>query len=443
LACRSLGFGHNFEEGASNYFATVFGRLYVDKRQEHARASQVSPWAIRRLRKDATWIERNFRENVLPNFLSAMLVLEAVDFDRVSSADLIDVMNRIWLNFTGSTHATIDVINVAAQFFMQDARRILSAAGLDSFRYLAPAGETAFELAVREAASASAEEKDAIIRKKLGHRAAFDYELAEPRYAEAPTIIEALCSQPAKGWSSPNRDNELLAKGGQELLRRVNMARDFETLKEDAKHHSLRELAMLRRALEAIDRRFDLAGMVYYLTVEELRRLNIASLDELRKIAGLRKSRADIFAKIAPLGSKLTVHDIEIAAAGIKEPLAAKRGSIAGTRVSGSDVVEGRACVVPASDAESGATIEGFRDGDIVVSRMAPPSWMPYFRRAGGFVCEVGGWLSHSAILARECDMPLIVGASGTEQIEDGMRLRLHPTGAVEIVEEGAVAAAA
>jgi rifampicin phosphotransferase len=443
LACRTLGLGHVFEEDASNYFATVFGRLYVDKRQEHARASWVSPWAMRRLYKDAQWIERNFRDDVLPNFLSAMLVLEAVDFDRLSSAELIEVMNRIWLSFTRSTHMTIDVINVAAQFFMQDARRILSAAGLDPFRYLAPAGETAFELAIREVANASAEERDAIVRQRLGHRAAFDYELSEPRYVEAPRVIDSLASHPAKGWWFPDRDHELLAKGGERLLRRVRIARDFETLKEDAKHHSLRELAALRRALEAIDRRFDLAGMVYYLTVEELRRLNMASRDELRKIADLRKSRAVLFGKIAPLPSKLTVHDIEIAAAGIKEASAAKCGSIAGIRVSGSDIVEGRACVVAASDAECGAAIEGFSDGDIVVSRMAPLSWMPYFRRAGGFVCEVGGWLSHSAILARECNVPLIVGASGTEQIENGMRLRLHPTGAVEIVQEGNVAAAA
>jgi rifampicin phosphotransferase len=444
LACRSLGLGHNFEEGAPNYLVTVFGRLYLDKRQEHARASQVSPWAIRRLRKDATRIERNFRDDVLPNFLSEMRVLEAVDFDRMSSADLLDVMNRIWLNFTRSTHVTIDVINVAAQFFMQDARKVLSAAGLDSFRYLAPTGETAFELAMKAVAHAPAEEKEAVVRQGLGHRAAFDYELAEPRYAEAPAAIESLCAQPVpKASSSPDLDNELLAKGGEKLLRAVRMARDFETLKEDAKHHSLRELLALRRALEAIDRRFDLGGMVYYLMAEELRRLSTASRNDLEKIAGERKSRAVLFAKTAPLLSKLTVHDIEIAAAGIKEASAAKPGSMAGTRVSGSDVVEGRACVVAASDAESGATIEGFCDGDIVVSRMAPPTWMSYFPRAGGFVCEVGGWLSHSAILARECNVPLIVGAVGTEQIKDGMRLRLHPTGAIEIVEEGTIAAAA
>ena len=50
--------------------------------------------------------------------------------------------------------------------------------------------------------------------------------------------------------------------------------------------------------------------------------------------------------------------------------------------------------------------IPGFMDGDIVVSRMVPPAWIPYFQRAGGFVREVGGWLSHTAIVAREFNVP-------------------------------------
>jgi len=103
--------------------------------------------------------------------------------------------------------------------------------------------------------------------------------------------------------------------------------------------------------------------------------------------------------------------------------------------VSGTGTVEGRACVVDLEDAENGAQIRNFEDGDIVVSAMVRPDWIPYFRRAGGFVCEVGGWLSHTAILARECNVPMIVGARGIHQIDNGMRLRLHQDGRVELLD--------
>ena len=57
--------------------------------------------------------------------------------------------------------------------------------------------------------------------------------------------------------------------------------------------------------------------------------------------------------------------------------------------------------------------------------------------RAAGFVCAVGGWLSHTAILAREYDVAMIVATAGINGIRDGDRLRLHPDGEVEILDEG------
>jgi phosphohistidine swiveling domain-containing protein len=118
-------------------------------------------------------------------------------------------------------------------------------------------------------------------------------------------------------------------------------------------------------------------------------------------------------------------------------------GRIIGTRVSGRGVVEGRACVVRGSNPETSTTILGFQNGDIVVSNMVPPTWIPYFDRAGGFVCEIGGWLSHTAIVARERQVPLIVSTQGIDAIADGMRLRLYANGLVEIVTPAAIAVAA
>jgi len=136
--------------------------------------------------------------------------------------------------------------------------------------------------------------------------------------------------------------------------------------------------------------------------------------------------------------------EIEDASAGIHESAETSDSIVRGTRVSGSRVVEGRARVVTAAEAESGGAIPRFIDGDIVVSSLVHPAWLPYFERAGGFVCEVGGWLSHTAILAREYDLPMIVGTRDARTIVDGTPIRLHMDGTIEVVaDEGRAAVSA
>jgi phosphoenolpyruvate synthase/pyruvate phosphate dikinase len=135
----------------------------------------------------------------------------------------------------------------------------------------------------------------------------------------------------------------------------------------------------------------------------------------------------------------LTAHDLEAASAGDLNEVQPASDVIRGTRVAGSRVVEARARVIAEEDAELGTPMEDFRDGDIIVAAMINPAWLPYFSRAGGFVSEVGGWLSHPAILAREYDVAMIVGTEGMGRIADGSRLRLHLDGRIELVEEQAI----
>ena len=108
-------------------------------------------------------------------------------------------------------------------------------------------------------------------------------------------------------------------------------------------------------------------------------------------------------------------------------------------------MVTGRARVVTEADAEAGAPIPGLENGDIIVAPMIHPAWLSYFERAGGLVCEIGGWLSHTAIVAREYNVAMIVGTRGLSDIADGSLLRLYQDGTVEMLPEaqlvGAVAA--
>ncbi|MFE3429703.1 rifamycin-inactivating phosphotransferase [Streptomyces sp. NPDC059171] len=104
-------------------------------------------------------------------------------------------------------------------------------------------------------------------------------------------------------------------------------------------------------------------------------------------------------------------------------------GALAGLAVSAGSV-EGRARVIlDLADAE-------LEEGDILVTRFTDPSWSPLFLGVAGLVTEVGGLMTHGAVIAREYGLPAVVGVDGaTGLIRDGQRIRVHGTdGYVEIL---------
>ena len=69
------------------------------------------------------------------------------------------------------------------------------------------------------------------------------------------------------------------------------------------------------------------------------------------------------------------------------------------------------------------------RPGDIIVAPSSNPSWVPLFTIAGGLVTNTGGVLSHAAVVAREFDLPAVVGTGdATTRIADGQMLELDGT---------------
>jgi pyruvate,water dikinase len=104
-------------------------------------------------------------------------------------------------------------------------------------------------------------------------------------------------------------------------------------------------------------------------------------------------------------------------------------GALAGLAVS-AGTVEGRARVVlDIADAD-------LEPGDILVTAYTDPSWTPLFVAIAGLVTEVGGVMTHGAVIAREYGLPAVVGVErATERIRDGQRIRLHGTdGYVELL---------
>jgi pyruvate,water dikinase len=84
-------------------------------------------------------------------------------------------------------------------------------------------------------------------------------------------------------------------------------------------------------------------------------------------------------------------------------------------------VAEGPARVILSADG-----IADLQQGEILVAPLTAPSWAPVFGKIGATVTDVGGIMSHAAIVCREYGLPAVTGtAFGTKNIKTGQRIRV------------------
>jgi pyruvate,water dikinase len=120
---------------------------------------------------------------------------------------------------------------------------------------------------------------------------------------------------------------------------------------------------------------------------------------------------------------------------GIPQPVVDNEETLQRTELTGiaicSGVVEGTARVV------SGPDSDALGDGEILVCNTTDPSWTSLFPIAGALIIDVGGPISHGAIVAREMGIPCVVNTrDGTRVIRSGDRVRVDGgQGRVEIIE--------
>jgi pyruvate,water dikinase len=109
---------------------------------------------------------------------------------------------------------------------------------------------------------------------------------------------------------------------------------------------------------------------------------------------------------------------------------AADTGRVTG--IAGSPgVVEGTARVVLEE-----AEFDQVQQGDLLVCQMTNPAWQVLFGRIGGLVTDAGGFSAHPAVLAREYEIPAVVGTSvATARIHTGDRIRIDASGGEGVVE--------
>ena len=77
------------------------------------------------------------------------------------------------------------------------------------------------------------------------------------------------------------------------------------------------------------------------------------------------------------------------------------------------------------------------RDGEILVCPVTAPSWAPVFGKIEAAVSDIGGSMSHAAIVAREYGLPTVVGTGdATKRIRTGQRIRVDgDRGIVQVIE--------
>ena len=211
----------------------------------------------------------------------------------------------------------------------------------------------------------------------------------------------------------------------------IDLLRNLIGYREYPKYDIVRRYFVYRQALRKEAERLvqtnvlDSTEDMYYLTFEELREV-VRSNRADYPVINQRKEAYKVYEKLSP--PRVITSDGEIITGTYhRDNLPAE--AIAGLAVS-SGVIEGRARIIFKMEE---ADLE---EGDILVTTFTDPSWTPLFVSIKGLVTEVGGRMTHGAVIAREYGLPAVVGVEkATKLIQDGQRIRVNGTeGYVEIL---------
>ncbi|MBW4523563.1 MAG: phosphoenolpyruvate synthase [Scytolyngbya sp. HA4215-MV1] len=289
---------------------------------------------------------------------------------------------------------------------------------------------------------------------KYGMRCAGEIDITRPRWSEKPTTLVPMILSNIRNLEPGERDRRLeqgqrsAFKKEQELLARLQQLPDGEQKVNETKrmirllrsfigyreypkygivsHYFVYKQALLKEVEQLVQ-----ASVIqeqedaYYLKFEELCDV-VRTYQVDYSIISQRKDEYKHYEKLTP--PRVITSDGEIIVGEYKrENLPVN--AIVGLPVS-AGVIEGRARVILNMEE---ADLE---DGDILVTTFTDPSWTPLFVSIKGLVTEVGGLMTHGAVIAREYGLPAVVGVDhATQRIKDGQQIRVHGTeGYVEIL---------
>ncbi|OME04584.1 phosphoenolpyruvate synthase [Paenibacillus odorifer] len=289
---------------------------------------------------------------------------------------------------------------------------------------------------------------------KYGMRCTGEIDLTRTRWSEKPTTLVPMILSNIKNFK-PNAGHRKFEQGRQEALKKeqelldrlkqlpdgeqkanetkrmIDLIRNFSGFREYPKYGMVNRYFVYKKALLKEAEQLIQSGVIpekediYYLTFGEL--CEVVSTNKLDyQIISKRKEEYKLFKKLTP--PRVITSEGEIIAGKYKrENLPTE--AIVGLAVS-AGVIEGRARVIlNMEDAD-------LENGDILVTLFTDPSWTPLFVSVKGLVTEVGGLMTHGAVIAREYGLPAVVGVeNATKLIKDGQRIRVHGTeGYIEIL---------
>ncbi|GAB6453748.1 MULTISPECIES: phosphoenolpyruvate synthase [Bacillus] len=289
---------------------------------------------------------------------------------------------------------------------------------------------------------------------KYGMRCSGEIDITKTRWSEKPTTIIPMILNNIRDFEygaskrkfeeglqeALKKEEELvdrlqqLPDGKQkveETKRMIRNIRNFIGYREYPKYGMINRYFIYKQALLKEAEQLVQSGVIhevddiYYLTFEELH--EVVRTKKLNyELIHKQKNDYKLYEKLTP--PRIMTSDGEIITGKYKrENLPAD--AIAGLPVS-SGVVEGRARVILNME---DANLE---EGDILVTAFTDPGWTPLFVSIKGLVTEVGGLMTHGAVIAREYGLPAVVGVeNATKLIKDGQRIRVHGTeGYIEVL---------
>ncbi len=300
---------------------------------------------------------------------------------------------------------------------------------------------------------------DAILAylEAYGMRCVGEIDITRPRWSERPSALVPLILSNVEHFTPGERERRFAAglrvatEKEREVLDRlralpdgetkaaetkamVDRVRTFAGYREYPKYRMISRYWIYKQALLAEADRLVAAGVI-----DAPDDLSFLSFDELHDVVRTRRAdrdlihrRRDEFASYAALTPPRVLTSEGEALNGSYRRDDLPEGALAGLAVS-SGVIEGRARVI--LDVDDAHDLE---PGDILVTNGTDPSWSPVFVAVAGLVTEVGGLMTHGAVIAREYGLPAVVGVEGaTRRIADGQRLRVDGThGWVEVLHQ-------
>jgi rifampicin phosphotransferase len=287
-----------------------------------------------------------------------------------------------------------------------------------------------------------------------GMRCVGEIDITRPRWSERPTTLVAVILGNIKNFG-PGASAKRFEEGRQEALakeqdalerlralpegeskayevkRRIDRVRTFIGYREYPKYgivsrYFIYKQALLREAERLVEAQvLGETEDIFFLTFHELHdAVRTKQADDQ-----LIRQRRDAFRSYQALTPPRVFTSDGEALVGSYRRNDVPAGALAGMAVS-AGTIEGRARVIHDM---AQADVEA---GDILVTAYTDPSWSPVFVTIAGLVTEVGGLMTHGAVIAREYGLPTVVGVEhATRLIRDGQRIRVHGTeGYVELL---------